>query len=90
MMLGNFGRETTGGPSQDLVVCDTQRLDPPLLPQRKRDEESKLDQLGLAEMRVEAGPQVVVGKVGVPDDRAGPGQRRLLTLVVSVGLFELQ
>jgi len=40
------GRPEAGsGVSQHLSVPDAQRLDPPLLPQRKRDEESQFDQL---------------------------------------------
>jgi hypothetical protein len=61
-------------------VSDAERLDPALLPERERDEEPQLDQLGHAEVRVELLPERVVRYFGIPDDRAGVRQRNLFTL----------
>src|SRR5206468_11329670 len=57
-----------------------QRLDPPLLPQRERDEEAELDQLGVREVLVQLRPQRLVRDLRVPDDRARVGEGHLLTL----------
>src|SRR6266545_6348280 len=50
---------------------DPERLDPPLLPERQRDEEPQLHQLRLAEVPVQPRPERIVGEVRVPDDGAG-------------------
>ena len=54
---------------------DPERLDPALLSQRERDEEPQLHELRHGEVPVELFPQRIVCDVGVPDDRAGVGQR---------------
>src|SRR6185436_13307633 len=65
---------------QHLVVPDAERLDPSLLTQRERDEEAQLDQLRIREVQMQLCPQGLVGDLGVPDDGACVGQRRLLPL----------
>jgi len=44
----------------------------------ERDEEAELDQFGDREVAVKLGPQGIVGDVGIPDDCACIGERRLL------------
>ncbi len=52
--------EPGAGVGQHLGVPDAQSLDPPLLPERERDEKTELDQLGDREVPVEFGPERVV------------------------------
>ncbi|HSF20901.1 MAG TPA: hypothetical protein VLA81_02585 [Burkholderiales bacterium] len=59
---------------------DPERLDPPLLPQRQRDEEPQLDQLRDAEVLMELRPKRVIRDLGIPDDGTRVGQRNLLPL----------
>lgn len=56
-------------------MADAQRLDPPLLAEGQPDEEAKLHQFGIAELRVQSLPERVIRQSGVPDDRAGIGKR---------------
>ena len=71
-------------------MSDAERLDPPLLPQGERDKEPELDQLGNGEVLVEPLPERGVGDVGIPDDRARVGQRRLLAGAERVRVGEAQ
>jgi hypothetical protein len=71
-------------------VADSQRLDPALLAESKRYEETQLDQLFFAEMLVKLGPQPVVGQLGIPDDGTRPHQGRLLPPRELVGALELE
>ena len=71
-------------------MADAQRLDPALLPEGQRDEVAELDDLLLAEVLSQIGPDRVVGALGIPDQRARVAQRRLLARVVMVGALELQ
>jgi hypothetical protein len=68
-----------GGVSQNLPVPDTERLDPPLLPEGECDKEPQFHQFGHGEMLVQFHPKRVVGNIGVPDNGARVGQRYLLT-----------
>jgi hypothetical protein len=71
-------------------VPDAEGLDPPLLPEGERDEEAQLDELRNREEPVELLPQRLVGDVGIPDDRARVGQRRLLARAELLGVRERQ
>ena len=51
---------------QHLAVADAERLDPALLPERQRHEVAELDDLLLAEVLAQAGPDRLVGALGVP------------------------
>src|SRR5262249_27162881 len=55
----------------------------------ERHEEAKLDELGLAEMALQAHPERVIG-LEIPDDRLGIGQRCLLPLAVACGFLEIE
>ena len=57
---------------------DAERAQPVHLTEREGDEVAELDELGLAEMGVELGPQRVVGPPVVPRDGLGPVQRGAL------------
>jgi hypothetical protein len=72
--------EAGGGVGQDFPVPDPERLDPPLLPQRQRDEEPQLDQFRNAEVVVEFRPKCIIRDFGIPDDGARIGERDLLPL----------
>ena len=69
---------------------DVERLDPPLLPERQRDEEPELDQLGNGEVPVEVLPEGVVGDLRVPHDGACVGEGDLLPLGEFVRVGEVQ
>ncbi len=69
---------------------DAERLDPPLLPERQRDEEPEFDQLGNREVPVEILPEGVVRNLCVPDDGAGVGEGDLLPLGELVRVGEVQ
>src|SRR5918995_576504 len=73
----------------DLVVIDVEQPQPRLLAEREPDHAAQLDELGLAEVRVEALPERVVGRAG-PDDRLRVRERGLLALAVRVGRLEVQ
>ncbi len=72
------------------MVLKAERLDPALLPQRKRDEEAEFDQLGDCEVAVEPLPEGVVGDLRIPDDGAGVGKRGLLARAELVRAGEVQ
>ena len=76
------GRHRCIGSGQNLMMLDVQRAQPALLAHRDGDEIADLDQLRLAEVLVQAVPQLVVGRQ-IPGDRFGVSQRGLLALVVS-------
>src|SRR5215831_7353882 len=76
------------GAGENLVVLDAERAQPALLPHGQRDEIADLDQLGLAEMLVQPGPELVVDRQ-IPGDRLGVGQRCLLPLVVAARALEV-
>ena len=84
------GRKPRGGVRQNLSMPDTERLDPALLPERQRDEESQLDELRHREVLVELRPQSLVRNLGVPDDRAGIRQGNFLAFAETGRFFELQ
>ena len=71
-------------------MSDAQGLDPPLLPQRERDEEAEFDQFRDREVPVQPLPEGVVRDLGIPDDGAGVGQGDLLALGEPVGVGEVQ
>ena len=71
-------------------MANAERLDPALLTAGQCDEEPELDQLGLGEVLVQIGPEVVVCDVGVPQDGAGVAKRNLLPIRVATGGFKLQ
>src|SRR5262249_48394184 len=64
------------------------RAQPALLPHGDRNEIADLHQLRLGEMLAQPRPELVVGGQ-IPGDRLGVGERRLLTLVVTVGALEI-
>jgi hypothetical protein len=71
-------------------VPDAEGLDPALLPVRERHEVAELDDLLLAEVQPQPLPQGVVRALGIPDQRAGVEERRLLALVVAIRPLELE
>jgi hypothetical protein len=71
-------------------VTDAERLDPALLAARESDEEAELDELGLAEMRVQPRPELVIGDARVPDDGARVGERGLLAFGEPIRVLEVQ
>jgi hypothetical protein len=71
-------------------VAQPQRLDPLLLPEGQCDEVPQLDELRVREMLVQPSPQLIVGRLGVEDDRFGIGQRCLFTLVVLGRVAEVE
>jgi len=62
-------------------VADPERADPPLPTRDVADERAELDELGLAEVRVQLLPERVVGELRVPADRVGVAKRDALALV---------
>ena len=88
--LALLGGEAALGVRQHLTVANVQRLDPPLLAEREPDEEAKLHQLRVGEVRVQPFPEGVVGETSLPDDGAGVGQRGLLALRKLVRCGEVQ
>ena len=72
------------------MVADAEGLDPPLLPERQRDEEAELHQFGHREVAVQLIPQRVVRDAGVPNDGAGIGQGRPLARCEAVGFVEVE
>ena len=69
---------------------DAQRLDPALLAAGEGDEKAELDELSLAEMRMQLLPKHVVGDPGVPDDGARVGERDLLAFCEAIRVLEIQ
>jgi hypothetical protein len=67
-------------------MADPERLDPTLLPKRKRDKKPELDKLRNREMSMELFPERVVCNLGVPCDGAGIGQSDLLAFGELVGI----
>jgi hypothetical protein len=59
------------------MVLDVERAQPALLAHGQGDEIADLDQLRLAEVLVQARPELVVDRQ-IPGDRLGIGERRLL------------
>ena len=82
--------QADGGIAQHLLMADPEGLDPPLLSAGQGDEEAQFDQLGLGEMAMEIGPELVVGNVGIPKDGAGVAEGGLLPLVKSIRVLELK
>jgi hypothetical protein len=74
---------------QNFLVPDPERLDPPLLSQRQRNEKPKLDELRNREVLVKLRPQGIVGDLRVPDDRARVGERNFLALAEARRFLEL-
>ena len=64
-----------------IAARQPERSTPVLLPEFEADRAAELDELRFGEVRVEAGPEVVVGSGGVPGDRVRPPQGEPLTLV---------
>ncbi len=87
---GGCRREAGGGVAKHLAVPDAERLDPPLLPRGKRDEEPEFDQFWDCEVVVEPLPKRVVGDLRIPEDGACVGKRGLLAWVELVGVGEAQ
>ena len=87
-MVSKPGRHRAVGACENLVVFDVQRAQPALLAHGDGDEVADLDQFGLAEMLMQARPQLVAGRQ-VPGDRLGVGQRRFLPLVVTRRALEI-
>ena len=61
-------------------MTDSQRLDPALLPQGKRDEEAQLNEFFSREVSMQFFPQCIIGNFRIPDNRAGIGQRDFFPL----------
>ena len=83
-------RQPGGRVGQHFAVADAERLDPSLLSQGQRNEEAKLDQLGVREMLVQFRPQRRIGDLGIPDDGARVRQCHLLALSELKGIREVQ
>ena len=64
------------------MMLDVQRSEPALLTHRNGDEIAYLDKFRLAEVLMQAVPQLVAGRE-IPGDRFGLSQRCLLALVIS-------
>jgi len=60
------------------VRLEAERPLPVLLPEGEADRAPELDELRLAELRVQRRPQVVACEVRVPGDRVRPPQRAFL------------
>ncbi len=58
-----------------------------LLAERDGDAVAELHELGLGEHGMQTRPEGIVGALGVPGDRVGPGQRGPLALGVAVGIL---
>src|SRR5579883_1829463 len=86
--LDNPGGEAGAGVAEHLAVADGEGADPALLAEGQGNEEAQLDQLGLAELAVQLGPEGVVGQGRVVRDGFGPGERGLLARAITVGLAE--
>jgi hypothetical protein len=71
-----------------LVVFDVQCAQPALLSHGDGDKIADLDQLRLAEMLVQAGPESIVGRQ-IPGNRLGIGKRGFLPLVVARRTLEI-
>ena len=82
------GRHGGCSSGEDLVVLDVEGAQPPLLAHGQRDKIADLDQLGLAEMFVQASPEPVVGGE-IPGDGFGISERRLLALVIAARALEI-
>ena len=76
-------------------MAEPERPDPALAAGDVADEGAELDELGLAEVGVQVGPERVVREVGVPADRVGVAEGDALALaeerrgLVAVELGEL-
>lgn len=71
-------------------MADPESLDPTLLAAGQGDEESEFHQFRFAEVLVEVCPQVLIGDFGIPEDRTGVPERRLIPLREPVGILKLQ
>src|SRR5947209_13629776 len=79
------GAEPDGRLREDLAVADPERADPALAAGDVADERSQLDELGLAEVRVQLLPQRVVGERGVPADGVRVPERNAFALAEERG-----
>jgi hypothetical protein len=71
------------------MVLDVQQAKPALLAKRQPDHAAQFHEFGLAEVRVQALPERVIG-VQVPGNRLRVGKRRLLPVVVEQRTLEIQ
>src|SRR5215211_168299 len=69
--------------------ANAERSQPVELAVNDRHAIPEFDELGLAEVAMEAGPQIIVGDRGIPGDRLRPAQRGALALVESIVVVEL-
>src|SRR5687767_9346658 len=82
-------RHRSRGAGEHLVVVDIQQAQPALLAHGERDEAAELDELGLAEMAVEALPESIVG-IEMPGDGLGVRERRLLLFGIAARFLEVE
>src|ERR1700730_17175260 len=82
------GRHGGCSAGENLVVLDAEGAQPALLSHGQRDEITDLNQLGLAEMLVQAGPELIVNGQ-IPGDGFGISERRLLPLVIAPRALEI-
>src|SRR5208283_5940084 len=73
----------------ELTMAQVKSLEEPLLSHREADEVAELDQFWLGEVAVQLFPQLIVGQPGIPGDRLGPPQRRLLPFGQDLRLAEI-
>ena len=71
-------------------MADAPGLDHPLLAVGQADEGAELDDLLLGEVLAQAGPDGLVGALGIPDEHARVEQCRLLALSEAVGALEIE
>lgn len=71
-------------------MANPEGLDPALLTASEGDEEAQLHELGLCEMAMEVGPELVVGDVGIPENGAGVAKSGLLPLVETIRILKLK
>ena len=79
-LLAVRSRQSRSVVGQHFAVTDAQGLDPALLAEGQGDEKPEFDQFRNAKVLVQLLPKRVVSDVGVPDDRAGVGQRDFFAL----------
>lgn len=77
-----------GGSGHDLVVVDVEQPDPALLAHGERDEAGEFDQLLLAEVLVQARPELVLG-VEAPRNRLGVGECGALAIGIDARRLEI-
>ena len=71
-------------------MSDTQRFDPALLSQGKRDKKAQLNQLFGGKVLMQLLPKCLVSDSCVPDNRAGIGQRDLFPFRKLIRVGEVQ